>query len=45
MTIFHNNYSKNIRILESTIQKYSTQIQELKKEKCSLNNTVEELKS
>ena len=32
-------------ILESKIQDYSTQIQELNKETCSLNTTVQELKS
>ena len=41
----HTDYSKNIIILESKIQEYSTQIQELKKEICSLNITVQELKS
>ena len=39
------NYSKNIILLESKIQEYSIQIQELKKEICSLNTTVQELKS
>ena len=44
-SLYHTDYSKNIIILESKIQEYSTQIQELKKETCYLNTTVQELKS
>ena len=39
-SLYYTNCSQNIIILESKIQKYSTQIQELKKEICSLNSTV-----
>ena len=44
-SLYHTDYSKNIIILESKIQECSTQIQELKKEICSLNTTVKELKT
>ena len=45
-SLYHTGYSKNIIILESIIQEYSPQIQELKKEISSLNTTtVQELKS
>ena len=37
-SLYHTDYSKNIIILESKIQ-------ELKKETCYLNTTVQELKS
>ena len=43
-SLYHNDYSKNI-VLESKIQECSTQIQGLKKEICSSNTTVQELKS
>ena len=33
-SLYHVDYSKNIMILKSKIQEYSTQIQELKKEIC-----------
>ena len=42
---YHINYGKKIISLQSKIQKYSTQIQELKKEICSSNTTLQELKS
>ena len=44
-SLYHTDYSKSIIILESKMQEYPTQIQELKKEICSLNTTVQELKS
>ena len=44
-SLYHTDYSKNIAILEWKIQEYSTQMQELKKEICSLNTIAQELKS
>ena len=44
-SLYHTDYSKNIIILESKIQEYSTQIRELKKDTCYLNTIVQELKS
>ena len=42
-SLYHTDYSKNI-IFESKIKEYSTQIQEFKKEICSLSTTAQELK-
>ena len=42
-SLYHTDYSKNI-IFELKIKEYSTQIQEFKKEICSLNITAQELK-
>ena len=42
-SLYHTDYSKNL-IFELKIKEYSTQIQEFKKEKCSLNTTAQELK-
>ena len=45
-SLYHTDYNKNIIILKLTVQEYLTQIQELKKEICSLNTTVvQELES
>ena len=43
-SLCQTDYSKNIIILESKIQEYSAQIQELKKEFFSLNTIVEDKK-
>ena len=43
-SLYHTDHSKNIIILESKIQEFSTQIHKLKKEICSLKTTVQELK-
>lgn len=39
-SLYYTDRSKNIIILESKLQDYSTQIQGLKKKICSLNTTV-----
>ena len=39
-SLYYIDRSKNIIILESKLQDYSTQIQGLKKKICSLNTTV-----
>ena len=39
-SLYYTDRSKNIIILESKLQEYSTQIQGLKKKICSLNTTV-----
>ena len=39
-SLYYIDRSKNIIILESKLQEYSTQIQGLKKKVCSLNTTV-----
>lgn len=39
-SLYYIDRSKNIIILESKLQEYSTQIQGLKKKICSLNTTV-----
>ena len=44
-SLYHTDYSKNVIILESKIQEYLKQIQELKTEICSLNTIAQELKS
>ena len=45
-SLYHTDYNKNIKILKLKVQEYLTQIQELKKEICSLNTTVvQELES
>ena len=45
-SLYHTDYNKNIIILKLKVQEYLTQIQELKKEICSLNTTiVQELES
>ena len=43
-SLYYTDYSKNIIILESKIQEYSTQIKELKKEMCYLNTMAQELR-
>ena len=42
-SIYHTDYSKHL-IFESKIKEYSTQIQEFKKEICSLSTTAQQLK-
>ena len=45
-SLYHTDYNQNIIILKLKAQEYLTQIQELKKEICSLNTTiVQELES
>ena len=45
-SLYRTDYNKNIIILKLKVQEYLTQIQELKKEICSLNTTiVQELES
>ena len=39
-SLYYTDRSKNIIILESKLQEYSTQIQGLKKKICFLNTTV-----